>query len=260
MSNILIGPAGLGSPAIEGLRYLNSIGINCAEIEFVRGVNLGTEKAKEIGEEVKKLKFSLSIHAPYYINLASEEKIKIKESKKRIFDSCERGYYLNAPYVVFHPAYYGKLSKEECYEIVKDAVLDIQDALDESGFSDVQLCPETTGKGSQFGDIDELVRLSKETKCGLCVDFAHIYARNLGKINYDYVCKLIKNIKYLTAHFTGIIYGAKGEIKHKNTEYERAKELLEYLNKYKINIRIINESPQPVKDALMMKKILGRLS
>lgn len=259
MFNILIGPAGLGSPAIEGLNYLHSLGINCAEMEFTYGVNLGIEKAKEIGEEVKKLKFSLSIHAPYYINLASTEKQKILDSKKRIFHSCERGYYLNAKYVVFHPAYYGKLSKEDCYDLVKDAVLDVYTKIEEAGFGEVKLCPETTGKVSQFGDIDELVKLSKETGCGLCVDFAHIYARNLGEINYNYVCKLIKDVKYLTAHFTGIVYGPKGERYHTNTELERARELLSYLKEYKINTRIINESPRPIEDALMMKRILGEI-
>ncbi|MBS3152665.1 TIM barrel protein [Candidatus Woesearchaeota archaeon] len=259
MSKILIGSAGLGSPAIEGLRLIHSLKLNAAEIEFVRGIYLDTDKAKKIGKEAEKLDISLSIHAPYYINLASEEKSKIVASKKRLFDSCKIGYYLNANYVVFHPAYYGKMSKEDVYELVKYAVLEIQDALNEEGYSNVKLCPETTGKISQFGNIDELVKLSKETNCGLCVDFAHIYARNLGKIDYDYVCKSIKNIKFLTAHFTGIVFGPKGERHHKETEPERAKELLGYLKKYDINIRIINESPQPVEDALMMKKILEEI-
>lgn len=259
MSKILIGPAGLGSPAIEGLKYINSLGLDAAEVEFVRGVYMGIDTAKEAGALAKKLGISLSIHAPYYVNLASEEKQKIIDSKKRLFDSCERGYYLGANYVVFHPAYYGKMKKEEVYDMVKEAILELQDALDESGFNDTKLCPETTGKKSQFGDIDELVRLSKETKCGLCVDFAHIYARDNGKIDYDYVCKLIRDIKYLTAHFTGIVFSEKGERYHKETEPERARELLTYLKKYKINIRIINESPQSVKDALMMKRLLSSI-
>jgi deoxyribonuclease-4 len=256
MSKILIGPAGLGSPGLAGLKYISSLGLDCAELSYTRGVYLKEEAAKEIGELAKKLKISLSIHAPYYINLASEDPEKITASKKRLFDSCQSGYFLGADYIVFHPAYYGKRSKEETYEMVKSGILEVQDALDEAGIGNVKLCPETTGKGSQFGDIDELCKLSKETGCGLCVDFAHIYARNLGKIDYDYVCNSIKDIKPLTAHFTGIVYGSKGERNHKNTEPERAKELLEYLKKYKIEIRIINESPQPIDDALMMKEIL----
>ena len=171
MSKILIGSAGLGSPAIEGLRLIHSLKLNAAEIEFVRGIYLDTDKAKKIGKEAEKLDIALSIHAPYYINLASEEKSKIVASKKRLFDSCKIGYYLNANYVVFHPAYYGKMSKEDVYELVKYAVLEIQDALNEEGYSNVKLCPETTGKISQFGNIDELVKLSKE-KENFLKDFA----------------------------------------------------------------------------------------
>lgn len=258
MNKILFGPAGIGSPWLEGLSYISSLGLGAAEIEFVRGVYLSNDKAKEIGKVAKKLGISLSIHAPYYINLVSEDKEKIIASKKRIFDSCERAYYLGVKYVVFHAAYYGKKSKEEVYDLVKEAIVEIQEALDENKF-DVVLCPETTGKGSQFGTIEELVKLVKETGCGICVDFAHIYARNIGKIDYDYVCGLIKDVKYLTCHFSGIVYGAKGELKHKKTEVEKVEELLKYLKKYEINTRIINESPDCVEDVLMMKDMFEKI-
>jgi len=258
MNKILIGPAGIGSPAIFGLKQIHSLKLNAAEIEFVRGIYLDIKKAKEIYEENKQLGISLSIHAPYYINLASEDKAKITASKKRIFDSCKIGHHLDAKYIVFHPAYYGKRSKEEVYELVKEAVIEIQDALSGGGFDNVHLCPETTGKQSQFGDLNELLKLVKETKCGLCVDFAHIYARNQGKIDYGLVCKSIKDVKYLTSHFSGINFGPKGERNHIRTEPAKAKELLEYLNKYNIDIRIINESPQCIEDAVMMKKILEK--
>ena len=255
---IKIGPAGLGGQAITNIRYLKGIGIECAELAFTRGVYLSNEKSKELGKEAEKLKFSLSIHAPYYINLTSEDPQKIKDSKKRIMESCERGHHATAKYIVFHPAYYGKLNKEKCYELVKKEIEELQELIKKNNFN-VILCPETTGKISQFGDIDELTKLSKQTGCGICVDFAHIYARNQGKINYDDVSKKIKDIKNLTAHFSGINYGLKGEKNHIPTPKEEAEKLLNSLNKNKINIRIINESPQPVRDTLMMQGILGKL-
>jgi|SRR3989344_9273677 len=259
MIKVLFGPAGLGSPAIEGLKLIKSAGLDAAEISFTHGVNFSVEKSKEVGEFAKKIGISLSIHAPYYINLASEDKNKKEASKKRIFDSCKSGHYLGAKYVVFHAAYYGKLGSEEVYDIVRDSVVELQDALKEANYSDVNLCPEITGKKTQFGDVDELVKLSSETDCGVCIDFAHIYARNIGSINYDYVCKEIKKIKILTGHFAGIEFTDKGERRHVLTEPDRAKELLEYLKKYKISIRLINESPDPVSDALMMKNVWNQI-
>ncbi len=259
MAKILIGPAGSsGLGNVEGVKKVKELGLDAMEVEFTYGVNMSNATAKEVGELAKNLGISLSVHAPYYINLSSEEKAKISASKKRILDSCERAHYLGAKYVVFHPAYYGKLSKEECYKIVKEAMIDMQKHIKEKKW-DVVLCPETTGKGSQFGDVDELARLSDETGCGVCVDFAHVYARNNGKIDYDAVCKKIKHIKVLTAHFSGIIFTAKGERAHKPTEPERIKELLKYLLKYGISIRIINESPQQLKDSVVTKQILGKL-
>lgn len=252
---IKIGPAGTGGDSYAGIQRIKEMGLDAVEIEFVRGVKMSNELAKKIGELNRKLGLIISIHAPYYINLNSEEKPKIEASKKRILDSCERGHHLGAKCIVFHAAYYGKTSPEECYAAVKKAILEMQQKIKQKKWN-VVLCPETTGKGSQFGTVDELVRLSKETGCGVCVDFAHIYARNNGKIDYDYVMGKIKHVKHLTGHFSGINYTAKGERNHEITPPKRVKELYKYLNKHKISITIINESPDPFGDALKMKKML----
>jgi len=257
---ILFGPAGIGSPGINGLKEISKLGLNAAEVEFTYGVNMKNETAAEIGKVASQLGISLSIHAPFYINLASEDISKREASVKRILDSCEKGSYLGAKYIVFHAAFYGKLSKFECYKIVKEYIISMQKEIVSHKW-DVILCPETTGKGSQFGDIDELVKLAVETGCGICIDFSHIYARDNGKIDYDHVCSQINKVdkSKITAHFSGINFTAKGERNHIPTEDYRAKELLSFLKKYNISIRIINESPVMIHDAIMMKKIWERM-
>ncbi|PIN87210.1 endonuclease IV [Candidatus Woesearchaeota archaeon CG10_big_fil_rev_8_21_14_0_10_44_13] len=252
---IKIGPAGTGGDSYKGLQMIKEAGLDAVEIEFVRGVKMSNETAKKIGELNKKLGLILSIHAPYYINLNSEEKPKIEASKQRILQSCERGHHLGARCIVFHASYYGKSTPEECYDATKEAIIGMQKKIKENEW-DVILCPETTGKGSQFGTVDELVKLSRETGCGICVDFAHVYARNNGRIDYDDVMGKIKRIKHLTAHFSGINFTAKGERNHELTPPERIRELYKYLKKYNISITIINESPDPMGDALKMKRML----
>ncbi len=121
---------------------------------------------------------------------------------------------------------------------------------------DVVLAPETTGKPTQFGDLDELIRLNKETKCHLTVDFAHLKARYNGDIDYEEVMRKIKPLGHIHCHFSGIIYGEKGEKKHKMLETSEITSLFKLLKKYKIDCTIICESPDPVKDALKMKKLL----
>ena len=256
---IRFGPGGLGNPPLDGLDKIKKAGLSAAEVEFTYGVYMDEATAKKIGAKAKELGISLSIHAPYYINLTSEDMKKRTQSKGRILQSCERGHDLGARYIVFHPAFYGKMEKKECYAIVKDAIMELQKKIKEKKW-DVVLCPEVTGKGSQFGDVDELVQLSKETGCGMCVDFAHVYARNIGHIDYDEVCKKIKDVEVLTAHFAGINFGPKGERNHELTPPARAKELLSYLKKYKISLRIINESPDPLADSVMMKQVYASLN
>ena len=116
---------------------------------------------------------------------------------------------------------------------------------------------------SQFGDLDELIRLVKETKCSLCIDFAHLYARNgKGKIDYNEIFNKLKKIKEknLHFHFSGIIYTKKGERKHINMNHHPdfrglAKEIL----KRKINCSIVSESPVTWQDSLKQKRIFEKL-
>ena len=252
---VRIGPAGTGGNSLEKLQELKKLGLDAVEIQFVRGVKMSNELAKRIGEENRKLGLVLSIHAPYYINLASDDLEKIEASKKRILDSCERGHHMGAKYIVFHAAFYGKLSPEECYQAVKKAIIEMQDAFRNKGW-DVVLCPETTGKRSQFGDIDELVRMTKETGCGICVDFAHIEARYAKEYDCRDVVRKIKNINHVTSHFSGIEYTAKGERRHIPIDIKKTKNLLYALKKEKMSITLIIEAPDTWGDALRTKKLL----
>ena len=182
-------------PALEALPKLKQLGLEAAEVEFTYGVRMKNEDAKKIGEEAKKLGILLSVHAPYYINLASKEKEKLEASKQRILESCEKAHLLNARYVVFHAAYYGNYSKEECYAIVKKQLQELQKEIKKRKWQ-VMLAPETTGKKSQFGTLNELLRLVKEINCFFCIDFAHMKARE-GSINYKEVFEKIKHFKHI---------------------------------------------------------------
>lgn len=248
---VIFGPAGFGIPILDGLERVKSLNLDAAEVEFTYGVRMENKLASQAGEKAKKLNIALSVHAPYYINLASEKETTIKASKNHILASCERAHYLGASVVVFHAAYYGKHSLEECYSFVKKAMLDMQETIRKKGWN-VKLAPETTGKGSQFGTVDEIMKLHREINCSICMDFAHIFARNNGKINYDEVLSKVKSIDLLHCHFSGINYTAKGERSHKNLEKSDFTPLAKALKKHKTNAVIICESPDIYGDAVRM--------
>ena len=256
---ILLGPAGnCAGGILESLHRLKELGLDCQEVEFTYGVKMQNSLAKEAGELAKELGIALSVHAPYYVNLSSENKKKVEASKSRIMMSCERGNYLGATAIVFHAGFYQGRTKEQTYEIIKEALVDLQARIKEKGWH-VKLAPETTGKASQFGDLDELLHLRKETKCELCVDFAHLRARQNGKIDYDEVFGKLKGIPHLHCHFSGIEFTAKGERRHLDMNESEIKELLNAIVKHKQDCTIISESPITWEDSLKMKKILESL-
>ena len=259
---IRLGPAGLGGvkDAVDNLQEYNKLGLRACEIAFTYGIYIkGKKDAEEIGKKAKEQDIKLSIHAPYWINLNSKEKRKIQESKERILHCCEIGHYLQAYCVVFHPGYYGGMEKEQTYQNIKKAILEMQKEIKKYRWK-IKLAPETTGKVNVFGSVDEILRLVRETGCSFCIDFAHILARE-KKVDYKGILEKFEEVskdKELHIHFSGIEYGEKGEKRHIKTKDSEAKELIENLKKYAKakEVTIINESPYSVEDSVKGLKFI----
>ena len=251
---------------LGGIQCISDLKLNGFEIEFVRGVKMSSSMAKKVGELSSKLKIRLSVHAPYYINLCSKEMEKVRASKQRIIKSVERAHDMHADIVVFHPAYYGKLSEKEAYQRVKEACEDMKDTLNDEEITDVRLGLETTGKISQFGTLDETIQICKELKyCSPVIDWAHIFARQGGRIDFSDIFdkfSILKS-KHLHTHVSCIEFspvGIKGKgneryhlpLKTKKPDFEP---LVKEILKRKIDITLISESPILEQDALLMKKM-----
>jgi len=258
MVKIKFGPAGLGpiKYAIENLEYYHKLGLRACEIAFTYQVYINREEdARIIGKKARELDIELSIHAPYYVNLNSAEKSKREATKKRILDCCRIGNALGASIVVFHPGYYGKKSKEEAYETIKHGILEIMKEIEKHGWK-INIAPETMGKINVFGSIEEISRLVKETGCSFCLDFAHILARE-KKVDFEKIKELFKEKKW-HVHFSGIVYGEKGEKHHRKTKESEWRELLKNLPKDR-EITIINESPYMIEDSVEGLKIYEKM-
>ena len=252
---IKFGPAGLGGvkEAISNLERYHKLGLKACEIAFTYGVYIKKkEDAIRIGKAAKKLGIFLSIHAPYWINLNSPDKEKIRKSKERILKCCEMGTYLGAKKVVFHPGYFGKREKEETYKNIKREILDMKREIAKRKYTP-KLAPETTGRVNVFGSVEEIQKIAKETRCSFCIDFAHILAR-YKEYKFKEVLNKFKSHKRIHIHFSGIEYGEKGEKRHKKTPAKDFKKLISNLPKNK-DIIVINESPFPVQDSVMGLKL-----
>jgi deoxyribonuclease-4 len=261
---VKIGPGGAsGFDTLEGIKFARSKGLHAMEVEFVRGIRMGNDLAKQCGKVAKEFGIELSVHAPYYINLASDDMQKRKDSMKRIIDSCERAHHLGAREVVFHAAYYGKHSKERVHDIVRESVIQMQDHVESNGW-EVKLAPESMGKISQWGDVDEIIKLVRETDCSFCIDFAHLYARNRGTIDYNGIFDKLAMIKpkHIQCHFSNIEYGMRGEIRHLPLDHKPPFEpLAQEIIKRKISATIISEiPPYPWEGAVKMREIFEKLN
>lgn len=258
---IFLGPAGTptftSGGSAEGVEDIAKMGLNAMEVQFTFGVKMSSATAVKIGKIAAERGVRLSIHAPYYINLCQQDKTKLEKSKKWILLSAERAKELGAKIIVFHPGAYGKLDSEQAVEYVTNVCKELVKKVD------VTLGLETTGKKGQFGTLDEVVKICKAVKgCEPVVDFAHIFARNGGVINYAEVFGKLKqlNLDVLHCHFSGINYGPKGERNHLpiSSNQPNFEELAKTLIKHKQNIAIICESPLLEQDSLRMKKIFEK--
>lgn len=262
---IRFGPSGIGGKkeAIDILNEYHKNGISASEISFTYGVYLDRESAIEIGNVAKKLNIKLSIHAPYFVNLNSVDKLKIESSKKRILDCCEIGNHLSnenekTP-IVFHAGFYSNKTKEETFENIKKEILELNKIIKDKKWN-VILCPEIMGKINVFGSIKEISKLVKEAGCGFCIDFAHILAR-YDNNSFEEIEKNFNEFDEWHCHFSGILYGDKGEKSHKQTEDIEWKNLLGFLSKFKNKkITIISEAPIPEKDSINAISIYKNMS
>ncbi len=255
---IKIGPAGLGpvKTAEEVLKQYHQLGIRNCEIAFTYSVYIKKPDAAKIKKIAQDLDIELSIHAPYFVNLNSDDEKKIEATKQRILSCCEIGHELGAKSIVFHPGYYGKGDRREAFVNIKERVKELMETVKENKW-DVRLCPETMGKINVFGSPEEISELVKETGCSFCIDFAHILARD-KKVDYKKIEELFPQ-KHWHCHFSGIVYNEKGERHHKNLEEDEWIELFNNLPKDK-TITIACESPDTVGDAVKGLGILKGMS
>nr|MDO8063842.1 deoxyribonuclease IV [Candidatus Freyrarchaeum guaymaensis] len=273
MDRLRFGPAGIplalkkNRTTDEGVRMVAELGLDAMEIEFVYGVRMSVDAAAGVRRVAEEKDVALTAHGPYYINLNSREKEKVEASVKRILDTARVAYAAGASSITFHAATYMRDPPEKVYDRVKACLERIVKTLKDEDVS-VWVRPETTGKGSQFGSLQELVQLSKEVEMVLpCVDFAHIHARTGGKYNsreeFSEILSYLESelgrecLDNMHIHVSGIEYTGKGEKNHVNLEESdmRYVELVEVWKEFNVKGVVISESPNLEGDALLLKKI-----
>jgi deoxyribonuclease-4 len=197
---LIFGTAGVprstkSSNSIAGIERVRELELDCMELEFVQGVRMSEKGAENVLETARRENIALSVHAPYYINLNSPEEEKLKASMERIYQSARIGSLCGAESVVLHAAFYQKSSKEKVYENVSKALQELAEQLRDEDIPAV-LRPETMGKRTQFGTLDEVLSLSEEIEGVMpCLDFSHMHAREGKENSYSEFMAILSKVE-----------------------------------------------------------------
>ena len=267
LDKVYFGPAGVPHSSkkkdtISGIKTVRELGLDAMEVEFVYGVKIKEDKAKEVYEVAKENNVILTIHAPYYINLVTTDRAKLERSKNHIINSLKIGNIMGVYSVVFHPGWYKDTVKEEAYRRVKKALEEIVEIMKQNNW-DLWLRPETMEMQSKFGELDEVIKLSQELDNVLpCIDFAHLrYRHNMNDRDFyrSIMEKLEKELgkeilENMHIHISGIKLDAKGTHLNFDEADIKWRDILDVLKEFKIKGVIISESPNLEEDALKMKK------
>ena len=250
----------------RAFEILSDLNLDGMELEFVHVVRMSDETRELVKKERESRKLILTAHAPFYVNLNSQEEDKVDASVQRIIETGLAAQSTGAFSITFHAAFYMKQDKEEVYQKVKNRISEISKFYHDNNLN-VWIRPETTGKATQWGDLDEIIRLSKEFDNVLpCIDFSHLHARSVGKYNtYDEFSKILETVgnelgpralDNFHAHLAGIDYGDKGEKKHLIFEESdmNYKDLLKVLKEFNVKGALVCESPNIEDDALILKE------
>ncbi len=250
----------------KAFEVLESLNLDGLELEFVHGIKIKEDTQNLVAKLSKEKNLILTAHAPFYINLNAKEPEKIESSIKRILDTARIGVKVNAFSITFHAAFYLGQDKLKVYNQVEQSISQIIDTANKEDLN-IWIRPETTGKPTQWGDLDEIIKLSKTfNKILPCVDFSHLHARSNGGYNtYDDFAKIFEKIgselgdvalKNFHAHLAGIEYNQKGEKFHVNLNESdmNYKDLLKAFKDFDVQGVIVCESPNIETDAKMIKE------
>ncbi len=276
MDKVIFGPAGKPKEykgrAYEACGYLNERRLFAYEYQSTHGLRIKEENAKKLKKDSELNRVTVSMHCPYYINLCSKDPKKIENSIESLFNCARIGEYMGAYRLVFHPGYYSGRTPEKSLGIGKEACKKLINKCEEEGLEDFTFAPETTGKKSQLGQLDEIINICESFEhFEPTIDFAHVHARDCGILNkkedYNFIFSKLEdhlNIERLHCHFTTIEYTDKGERKHhtldENDEYgPNIEDLLSNIIDNGWNANIICETPKLDLDAIKMRELYESL-
>jgi len=250
------GPAGmplgfklLKQPVTEMPKYLRSKGLDSFEYQMVRWgpkPQIRQEMAESLGRNAVEHDIWMTAHGSYFVNLTSMNEQTIEASKRRLLACVQGASWMGAHVVVFHPGAYTGRPQKQVFETCAKAMEDVVESMRSMNVTKVHLAPETMGKPSQFGSVEEVLALCERIDLTEPnVDWAHLHSREHGRFKkIDDMRKVMDQIekrlgtealRNLHCHYSHIEFTDKGERRHHNIDR------MEYGPDFKLLAQLIAE-------------------
>ena len=255
----------------QAMAWLSDMGLNAYEYSCGRGVRIKEETAVQIRAEAERCGITLSLHAPYFINLANEAEDKFEKNVEYFTESAKAAQALGARRIVFHPGSPAKQERSAAFARCRENFARMLRLMDELGYGELTYCPETMGKINQLGDLAEVIELVRlDDRVLPTIDFGHLHTRGLGALNtaedFDAVIRALEDgigverTRRMHVHFSKIEYTQMGEKRHRTFDDEGFGPdfslLAPILVRKNMEPTIICESKGTMaKDALAMKQM-----
>ncbi len=258
--------------SVGAIQFGKSIGLEALELGWVRAVRVSEETCAAIKAAAHEQDITISVHAPYFINLNADEN-EWPKSRQRLMDAATYGNLAGATDIIFHPGSYFGNPPQEVLAVAIPRLKACVDELRAAG-NPTRLRPETMGKSAMLGSLEDTLEMAKSIEGVLpCIDFAHLHARaGDGTVNsYEEWSERLRKygkalgdeaLKGLHIHLSGIEYGPKGEKNHVPLAESDLdlRGLFRALKAFGCGGRILCESPAMEDDALYMKTIWQEIS
>jgi len=276
------GPAGvppmfrlIGATMADVPKLLHEEGLDAFEYQASRWgpkPQIKIEDAKKLGEETRKNDVKLSMHGSYFVNLSGKKEV-VEASKRRLLACATAADWMGAYVVVFHTGFYGLVEKSFAFKNCLVALKEVSAEMKSLGLK-VKLGPETMGRKSQVGTIDEILTICQEVEgTQLVIDWGHLHALHQGALkkveDFRAIAEKVEvklgteALRSMHCHFSKIEFSSQGEKCHHTLDEERYgpefRLLAEVIVDFGLHPTVICETPMLDVDARKMKETLKEI-
>jgi deoxyribonuclease-4 len=224
MGEIRFGPARVlsrESPG-EAIELLRERGYSANEIDFATGFWMDYSWAEEFGKLARRRKIALSVHAPIAGFMGHLERDRKHGMATGMLDhSAGIAKAAGAEPVVFHPGFLLGRTRKETVSSVVSQLTDLRKRLEGKDRA-VAFGIEVMGRVNDFGNLEEVLAVSRLEWVRPVIDFAHLHATSDGafttvKAFHDVLSaanRVLPRGAPFHIHFSDIAYANRNETKH----------------------------------------------